>query len=156
MRFHPRFPGKVSCGILIILFGVPSVVPAQTTVTNSLRTVPLTVPGDASGPQQTQVVSLADIHQELVGVTQTRQRNREKVSQLFSSQSAQNALRSARIDPEQIQAAVSTLSDAELARLASRADKVREDFAAGRISDRDLLIILVGIAVIILIIVAVR
>jgi hypothetical protein len=65
-------------------------------------------------------------------------------------------LKTARIDPAQITAAVSTLSDGELAQLASRADKLQNDFAAGQLSNRDLLLILVGLAVVILIIVAVR
>jgi hypothetical protein len=51
---------------------------------------------------------------------------------------------------------VSSLDDQELARLAARSETARKDFAAGRMSDRDLLIILVGIAALILIIVAVR
>ena len=57
---------------------------------------------------------------------------------------------------ESVDAAISTLSDEELARLASRADKLDQDFAAGRLSDRDLLIVIVGIAALVLIIVAVR
>jgi hypothetical protein len=65
-------------------------------------------------------------------------------------------MEAAQINPERVEAAMSTLSDEELARLASRADKLDQDFAAGRINDRDLLIILVGIAALILIIVAVR
>jgi len=40
--------------------------------------------------------------------------------------------------------------------LASRVQKAQTDFAAGRLSDRDLIIILVAVAVLILIIVAVR
>jgi hypothetical protein len=60
------------------------------------------------------------------------------------------------MDPAQVKTAVSTLNDAELAQLASRADKAQADFAAGRLSDRDLIIILVAIAALILIIVAVR
>jgi hypothetical protein len=54
-----------------------------------------------------------------------------------------------------VKAAVATLNDAELAALAARSDKLREDFAAGAFSDRELIIILVVIAVIILVIVAV-
>jgi len=60
------------------------------------------------------------------------------------------------MDPEHVKTAASTLTDQELARLASRADKAQADFAAGTLSDRDLIIILVGIAALILIIVAVR
>lgn len=53
-------------------------------------------------------------------------------------------------------AAVATLTDAELAELAVRADAMQNDFAAGRLSERDILIIILGIAALILIIVAVR
>jgi hypothetical protein len=60
------------------------------------------------------------------------------------------------MDPMQVKTAVSSLSDQELAQLASRSTKAQADFAAGRIDDRDLLIILVAIAALILIIVAVR
>ena len=52
--------------------------------------------------------------------------------------------------------AVSALSDQELAQLAARSDKAQRDFAAGTLSDRDLIIILVALAALILIIVAVR
>lgn len=104
---------------------------------------------------QQHVVRPTDIHKELVNATKTRRQNREKVQELFSSKAAQEALESAQMDPAQVKAAVSLLSDAELAQLASRSDRLRDDFAAGRLSDRDLLIILVGIAVIVLIIVAV-
>jgi hypothetical protein len=105
---------------------------------------------------QSHVVSPADIHSELVNATQTRQKNLEKAQSIFSSDAAKRALESARMNPEQITGAVSTLSDDELARLASRADKIEHDLAAGALSDRDLLIIILGIAALVLIIVAVR
>jgi hypothetical protein len=105
---------------------------------------------------QSHVVKPADLHKELVNASQARQKNLEKLQQLFSSESAQSALKSTQTSPEQVKAAVSTLSDAELAKLASRADQIQADFAAGRITERDLLLILLGVAVIILIIVAVR
>jgi hypothetical protein len=57
---------------------------------------------------------------------------------------------------QQVKSAVSQLNDQELAQLASRASKAQADFAAGSLSDRDLIIILVCIAALILIIVAVR
>lgn len=104
---------------------------------------------------QTQVASPSDIHKELVNATQIRQKNLQKAEQLFSSDAGQKALKSAQMDPEKVKAAVSTLSDAELAQLAARADKLQQDFAAGQLSNRDLLIILVALAVVILIIVAV-
>jgi hypothetical protein len=105
---------------------------------------------------QTHVVSPADIHKELVNTAQTRQQNLQKTRRLFSSDETRKALEAAKISPEKVDAAISTLSDDELARLASRADKLDQDFAAGRLSDRDLLIVIVGIAALVLIIVAVR
>lgn len=125
--------GVLITGILVTLLAAPS----------SLRA-------------QQHAVSPADIRKEVVNATQTRRQNRNKVNELFSSKAAQNALKRAGMDPAQVKTGISTLSDAELAQLASRADKTRADFAAGRLSDRDLLIILVGIAALILIIVAVN
>ena len=105
---------------------------------------------------QSHVVSQADIHKELVNAAQTRQKNLDKTRRLFSSDENRKAMEAAQISPEKVDAAISTLSDEELAQLASRADNLDQDFAAGRISNRDLLIIILGIAAIILIIVAVR
>jgi len=134
MNFNLRDSiGVLVSGILMTSFAVPS----------SLRA-------------QQHVVSPTDIHKELVDATQVRRQNRDKVKELFSSKAVQKALKKAGMDPAQVKAGVSTLSDAELAQLASRADTARDDFAAGRISDRDLLIIVLGVAALILIIVAVR
>jgi hypothetical protein len=105
---------------------------------------------------QTHVVSSSELQKAALAATQTRQQNLQKVKEFFSSGMAQKALKSAHMDPEQVKTAVSTLSDAELARLASRVQNAQADFAAGRLSDRDLIIILVAIAALILIIVAVR
>jgi hypothetical protein len=105
---------------------------------------------------QTHVVSPSDIHKELVNAAQTRQQNLQKVKGLFSSGETRKAMEAAQINPERVDAAVSTLSDEELARLASRADNLNQDFAAGRLSERDLLIIILGIGVLILVIIAVR
>ncbi len=105
---------------------------------------------------QSHVVSPADLQKEMVANTQARQHNLETVRQFLSSPRAENALKSAHMNPEQVRTAVSTLNDQELARLASRADKAQADFAGGRLEDRDLLIIVVAIAALVLIIVAVH
>ena len=105
---------------------------------------------------QTHVVSPADLQKETLDATRARQRNLESVRQFLSSPRAERALKSAHMDPAHVKTAVSTLSDQELAQLAPRAEKAQADFAAGRLSDRDLIIILVAIAALILIIVAVR
>ena len=105
---------------------------------------------------QAHVVSPSDLQKELVIATQLRQHNLETVKQFVSSDMAKKALKSAHMDPEQVKGAVSTLNDQELAQLAARADKAQADFVAGNMSDRDLIIIILAIAALILIIVAVR
>jgi hypothetical protein len=67
----------------------------------------------------------------------------------------EKALTDAKFDPAQLKTAVSTLSDQELARLAARAEHLQADFAGG-FSNRDLLILILAFAVLILIIVAVH
>lgn len=105
---------------------------------------------------QAHVVSPSDLQKELVIATQLRQHNLETVKQFVSSDLAKKALKSAHMDPEQVKGAVSTLNDQELAQLAARANKAQADFVAGNMSDRDLIIIILAIAALILIIVAVR
>lgn len=105
---------------------------------------------------QSHVVSPADLQKATVAAGQIRQKNLDAITQFVSSPAAEKALRSARMDPIQIKNAVSSLNDQELAQLAARAERAQREFAAGRLSDRDLLVILVAIAALILIIVALR
>lgn len=105
---------------------------------------------------QTHVVSPAELQSAAADATKARQRNADTVAGFLSSPTAEKALRSAQMDPAQVKDAVSSLNDEELAHLASRARQAQSDFAAGRLSDRDLLILVLGIAALILIIVAVR
>ena len=107
-------------------------------------------------PAPIHVVSPAELQEEAVASTRARKHNMENVAEFLSSPQAEKALRSAHMDPTRVKSAVSSLSDQELAQLASRADRARTDFAAGRLSDRDLLVILLGMAALVLIIVAVR
>jgi hypothetical protein len=91
-----------------------------------------------------------------VEASRARQENLQTLRAFFSTEKAQKALKSVRANPEQVKNAVASLSDDELARLASRVQKAQVDFAAGRLSDRDLIIVLIAIAALILIIVAVH
>jgi hypothetical protein len=85
-----------------------------------------------------------------------REHNLQSVEKFLSSPTAEKALKSANINPQQLRTAVSTLNDEEVAQLAARADKAQADFAAGNLSERDLIWIILAIAVLVLIIVAVR
>ena len=114
------------------------------------------IPQSVFGQASEHVVSPADLQKATVDASQDRQKNLDSLNKFFSSEKAQNALKSAHVNPEQVKTAVSGLSDEELAQLASRANKAQSDFAAGYIGDRDLLLILVAVAVLILIIVAVH
>ena len=102
------------------------------------------------------VVSPAEMQKQAVASSQARQQKIESLSNALSTSSAQKALKAAQMDPQRVKTAVASLSDEELSKLTSRADAAQADFAAGRISDRDLLLILVAIAALILIIVAVH
>jgi len=112
------------------------------------------IPQDAFA--QNHIVSLAELQGATVASSQARQRNVETIREFVSSAIAEKALRSAHLDATQVKNAVSRLNDQELAQLASRASKAQADFAAGTLSDRDLIIILIAVAALILIIVAVR
>ncbi len=125
-------------------------------LTACVLTAIFAVPQSLMAQAAVHVVSPADLQKAALTATQVRQQNLQTVKGFFSSERAEKALKSAHMDPEQVKNAVSSLSDTELAQLASRAQKAQADFAAGTLSDRDLIIILVAIAALILIIVAVR
>jgi hypothetical protein len=105
---------------------------------------------------QSHVVSPADLQKQAVAASQARQQNLEAVQNLLSTPVAEKAMKSAKIDARQVKTAVASLDDQELAQLAARANKAQADFSAGDLSTRDLTLIILGIAVLILIIVAVR
>jgi len=107
------------------------------------------VPAGAQDKQH--VVSLSDLNKDATRPAQTRQSNEETVRTLLSSDQAQKALKSANLDYQKVNKAVGQLSDEDLAKLAERSRQAQRDFAAGRISDRDLLwIILIAIGIIVL------
>jgi len=105
---------------------------------------------------ETHVVPPSDLQKQMVSTTHDRQHNLTSVRDFLSTPTAEKAMKSASIDPKKVQNAVSSLSDDELANLAQRADKAQADFAAGTLSDRDLIWIILAIAALVLIIVAVR
>jgi hypothetical protein len=107
------------------------------------------VPAGAQDKQH--VVSLSDLNKDAARPAQTRLSNEEAVRTLLSSDQAQKALKSANLDYQKVDKAVGQLSDEDLAKLAERSRQAQSDFAAGRISDRDLLwIILIAIGIIVL------
>jgi hypothetical protein len=116
----------------------------------------------AAGPfpltaqEKDHAVSSDQLRNDVQKSAATRRANEVAVREMFASEAGRKALSSAGIDYQKVDRAISQVSDEDLARMAERSREVREDFAAGRIGDRDLLIILLVAVAIILIIVAVR
>jgi hypothetical protein len=107
------------------------------------------VPAGAQDKQH--VVSLSELNKDAARPAQTRQANEEAVRTLLSSDTAQKALKSTNLDYQKVDKAVGQLNDEDLAKLAERSRQAQSDFAAGRISDRDLLwIIVIALAIIVL------
>ncbi len=97
------------------------------------------------------VVSLSDLNKDAARPAQTRQSNEEAVRTLLSSDSGQKALKSAGVDYQKVDKAIGQLSDEDVAKLAERSRKAQNDFSAGRISDRDLMwIIVIALGIIVL------
>jgi hypothetical protein len=105
---------------------------------------------------QTHVVDSTELQKQLVAASQSRKENLEQVQGFLSLPAARKALKNAGVDEQQVKTAVAGMSDSELANLASRTRKAQSDFAAGTLSDRDLIIIILAVVALVLIIVAVR
>jgi hypothetical protein len=112
------------------------------------------MPARAQAQESQHVVTLNELQRDAARPVDARQANEAAVRDIFSSEAAQKALKTAKIDYQKIDKAVGQLSDEDLARLAERSRQVKQDFAAGsgNFSDRDLLIILIiGILIIALV-----
>ena len=97
------------------------------------------------------VVSFSDLNKDAARLAQTRQANEEAVRTLLSSDPGQKALKSAGVDYQKVDKAVGQMTDEDVAKLAERSRQAQNDFAAGRISDRDLMwIIVIALGIIIL------
>lgn len=105
---------------------------------------------------QDHLVSPSELQRDMAAAAAVRQHNREQLERFLSSAEARKAMKASHINYQQVNGAIDQLSDGELAMLAARSANAQKDFAAGTIGNHDLLLILVGIAALILIIVAVR
>jgi hypothetical protein len=101
--------------------------------------------------QNEHVVSVSDLTRDAARPAQARQADEEAVRTLLSSDPGQKVLKSVNLAYKQVDKAVGQLSDEDLAKLAERSRRAQSDFAAGRISDRDLLwIIVIALGIIVL------
>ena len=113
-------------------------------------------PCPSTAQEKDHAVSSVQLRNDVQKSAATRQANEVAVREMFASEAGRKALSSAGIDYQKVDQTISQVSDDDLARMAERSREVQKDFAAGRMGDRDLLIILLVAVAIILIIVAVR
>jgi len=114
----------------------------------------LAIPQNAMA--QNHVVSSSDIQKDVAAASTSREKEVAQLESFFSSPQAQKAMKSVHATYQQVDAAIQQLSSDDLARLSARSEIAQKDFAAGRLADRDLIIIALAILALILIIVAVR
>jgi hypothetical protein len=114
----------------------------------------LTIPQNAWA--QNHVVSPVDLQKDLAAASASRDKEVAQLERFFSTPQGQRAMKMEHVTYQQVDHAVQQLSSDDLARLSARSEIAQKDFAAGNLSNRDLLIIVLGVLVLILIIVAVR
>lgn len=114
------------------------------------------IPSRSQGQEKQHVVSLDELKKDATRPAEARQADESAVRNLLSSESGQKALKSGNLDLQKVDKAVSQLSDEDLAKLAERSRRAQKDFAAGRLSDRDLLWIILIIVAILIVALAVR
>ncbi|MBZ5533604.1 MAG: hypothetical protein LAO20_19415 [Acidobacteriia bacterium] len=102
------------------------------------------------------IVSRAELQSEAVAASQARQHNIDSVRRFLSSPTAEEAIKSAKMDPRQVCTAVASLDDHDLQQLAARAGQAQADFAAGGLNTIQLALLIVLVAVLILVLVSSR
>jgi hypothetical protein len=98
---------------------------------------------------QAHVVSTGELRNLVLSTSQQREYNRHHLQEFLSTAKAEEIMRSRGLDPRQVQAALSLLSDEEIANLAARANNsaranyVGNDFVSSVPSDVRIIIAIV-------------
>jgi hypothetical protein len=114
----------------------------------------LLIPQNVFAQAPSHVISSDQLQRDVQSASATRRQNIKEVESFLAMPGAREALASSHINYQQVNDAVPQLSNQELAHLAKVSQNAQNQFAAGSLSDRDLIWILIGVAVIILIVVA--
>lgn len=122
-------------------------------ITPALLTVLAAYPAGvmAQSTSEEHVVSAQALQQNLQVSSATRQKNVQTLTKFMSSPTAEKAMRDAKIDPVQVQKAIPTLSDQELANLSARATDAQQKFSAGVLGTSTLTLIIVLLAIIVIV-----
>lgn len=105
----------------------------------------------AQSSSEEHIVSSQSLQQKLESSSATRQQEIATLTEFMSTPTANKAMRDAHIDPVQVQKAIPTLSDRDLASLSARASAAQQKFSAGALTSSMLTLIIVLIAVIIIV-----
>lgn len=114
------------------------------------------IPSRIQAQDQQHVVTLNELRKDAAKPAATRQADEVAVKDFLSSEPAQKALKAADFDLRKVDKAVSQLNNEDLAKLAEKSRQAQKDFAAGTLSDRDLLWIILIIVAILIVALAVR
>ncbi|HVB86082.1 MAG TPA: hypothetical protein VNK23_05370 [Candidatus Dormibacteraeota bacterium] len=117
-----------------------------------LLAIVMVIPQEAFA--QNHVISPSQLQRDIASASAVRQQDIREVETFLAVPGSREALASRHIDYRQVRDAVPELSNQELARLAQTSQDAQQRFTAGNITDRDMLWILIAVAVIILIVVA--
>ena len=120
------------------------------------RILLLLLPAMVTWAAETHVVPITELHARTVSASDGRQSDLAKLDQFFSADAARQVLSSVKLDGAQIRQAVALLSSEELARLASRTDKIQADLAAGALTNQQLTYIVIALATAVLILVIIK
>ncbi|HKR26287.1 MAG TPA: PA2779 family protein [Acidobacteriaceae bacterium] len=101
---------------------------------------------------QDHVVSSQALQQQIQTNTATRQQNIETLTNVLATPVAQRVMKDNHFDPVKVRSAIPTLSDAELANLAQRANDGQQKFSAGLLGLGMWIVILIAIIVIIVVV----
>src|SRR5437762_12308278 len=92
------------------------------------------------------VVPITELRQPAVSAADGREASLARLDRFFSEGRVAQGLHSAKLDGAQVRQAVALLSDEELGRMTSRADKIQSDLAAGALSNQELTYIVIALA----------
>jgi hypothetical protein len=105
----------------------------------------------AQSTTQDHLVSPQALQQQVQSASETRQQNIRTVTDFLSTPTAERVMHDAHYDPVQVRTAIPTLSDQELANLASRSSDAEQKFSAGYIGQGLLTLIIICVVIIIIV-----
>jgi hypothetical protein len=101
---------------------------------------------------QDHLVTSQALQQQVQSASAARRQNIDTLTRFLSTSEAESAMQAHHINPVQVRSAIPSLSNQELASLASRAAQAQQQFAAGFLGMGMLLVIIIAIVVVIIVV----